>query len=807
MRNPLLHPLSVAIALAVLSANISAQQVVATDAERDSAAALDDVIVTGTRRSDRTVGESLSPIDFLPARELQNSGSPDLNSILARTLPSFNFPRPSISDGTDHMRPASLRGLAPDHTLVLVNGKRRHATAIVNVNGTTGRGSSPVDLSAIPVSAISRVEVLRDGAAAQYGSDAIAGVINIVLKNKDDGGMLGGRYGVYKKGDGELQEFSANSGFALGQDGFINLTAEFRDKDFTNRARPDLRQQYPSVAGRPDVREAGVNRLNHRFGESAIEDNLLLLNMGLPLNDSVEIYSFMNYAQREGNSAGFFRRALDARNIPAIYPDGFLPLILSDSEDVSFNGGVRGTTTGGWTWDASYVYGGNNFTFTIANSLNVDLGRSSPTRFNAGELENTQQTLNFDIRNDLTPGFLANPLSAAFGAEYRRESYEIVPGQAESFFGTGSQVFAGFRPSDSGKNSRNSKALYADFETNLTERWSASIAGRYEDYSDFGTTTSGKFSTRLAITDGFALRGTASTGFRAPNLQQQFYATTATNFINNVPFDIRTFAVNNPIAIALGSEPLKAEKSTNFSIGAVMTPIEGFNVTVDLYQIRIKDRIVLSENITEATLPGVRAFLASRGFPGTDGGRYFTNAIDTKTRGLDVIARYFRDYGDWGSSTYTLGFNRNDTDITRTRADAIRFPTTPTNAPQLRIGRVETGRITVGAPKDKVTLGLDHTWNAWSGTLGATRYGTYTVLNANSALDQTFSAEWVVDISASYEFASGLKATLGSENFNDRYPDQLIAANSFSGILPYPRGEAPFGFSGAFYYAKLSYSF
>jgi iron complex outermembrane recepter protein len=619
--------------------------------------------------------------------------------------------------------------------------------------------------------------------------------------------LVGARSGIYKKGDGELTEFSGNFGTSVGAEGFLNLTAEYRDKGFTNRARPDPRQQYPLVAGQPDPREAGYNRNNHRFGEAAVEDNLMLVNFGLPINDNVEIYSFMNYASREGNSAGFFRRALDARNTPAIYPDGFLPLILSESEDVAFNGGVRGTSAGGWAWDASYVYGGNSFDFIIANSLNVNLGRTSPTRFDAGMLENTQQTFNFDVRNDLTPGFLANPLSAAFGLEYRRETYEIAPGQEESYIGTGSQVFPGFRPSDSGKNSRNSKAIYADFETNFTETWSASIAGRYEDFSDFGNTTSGKFSTRWAIADSFALRGTASTGFRAPNLQQQFYSTTATNFINNVPFDIRTFAVNNPIAIALGAEPLKAEKSRNLSFGAVITPTEALNFTVDLYQIKIKDRIVLSENFTEATLPGVRAFLASRGFPGTDGGRYFTNAIDTKTRGFDVIGRYFHDFGDWGSSTYTIGYNRNDTDITKTRPDPIRFPTTPSTAPALRIGRVETGRITVGAPKDKLTLGMDHTWNAWSGTLGATRYGTYTVLNASPALDQTFGAEWVVDLSASYDFGNGLKATLGSENFNDRYPDQLIAANSFSGITPYPRGEAPFGFSGAFYYAKLLYTF
>jgi iron complex outermembrane recepter protein len=811
--------LSLSISLALVSASLLPYQ----SASAQSAPAepemetLDEIVSVGTRRKDRTVAESIAPVDVLSPEEIENSGTPEIQAVLARTVPSFNFPRTSITDASDHVRPAQLRGLAPDQTLVLINGKRRHRTAIINVNGTVGRGSSPVDLNAIPSSAIQRIEVLRDGAAAQYGSDAIAGVINVVLKDASSGGGVDLRYGVHDRGDGELFQVAGNMGFPFGETGFVNVSVEFRDKQDTNRAEADNRQQYPLVSGRPDPREATYDRLNHRFGDADTRDKSLFVNAGLPLGDSgTEIYAFASRAEREGESAGFFRRALDARNIISIYPNGFLPLINSDVADSSIAGGVRGTTEGGWAWDASVNYGQSDFDFLITNSLNVQLGPTSQTSFDAGSLGSDQTVVNFDIRNSLDVGPFISGLSTAFGVEYRREGFEIGAGEPNSYFGTGSQVFPGFRPSDAIDESRNNYAVYADFEGNPTEALTLAAALRFEDYSDFGNTTSGKLSARFAVNEALAFRATAGTGFRAPNLQQQFYSTTSTNFVNGQPFDIRTFPVTSPVAIALGAEPLKAEESTNFALGIVMQPIDGLSITLDGYRIAIDDRIVLSENLTGAS---VTSFLAARGFDGVTGGRYFTNAIDTSTKGADLITRYQFDFGDLGSLTTTLGYNYNKTDIDRIAANPPALQTV--NLALQRIGRVEIGRVTEAPPRTKLILGSDYYIGNFGVRFNATRYGTYKLLSANPLQDESFSGEWVVDLGLNYQWDQ-FNFTVGAENLNNNYPQRLrklLAAdangflngtaldNSFNGILPYARGEAPFGFNGKFYYAKVSYNF
>ncbi len=775
---------------------------------------LDTVIVTGTRRDDRTVAESLAPIDVLQPEELQNAGTPDLQAVLTRLVPSFNYPRTSITDASDHVRPAQLRGLSPDQTLVLINGKRRHRTAIININGTIGRGSSPADLNAIPLSAIDHVEVLRDGASAQYGSDAIAGVINVVLKSADSGGSADVRVGGYDKGDGDLRQTSGNVGFGLGDGGFVNVTAEFRDKDATNRSTPDRRQQYPLVNGAPDPREATFDRINHRFGDADTIDRLLFLNAELPVSENTRLYAFGGASNRDGEAAGFFRRALDARNVPSIHPDGFLPLIVTDVKDRSGVFGATGVWGAGWQWDLSANVGDSDFDFNVHDSVNTSLGASSPTRFFAGTLSSGQELLNLDLRNSFDVSWLVTPLSTAFGAEYRRETFEIERGDPNSYFGTGSQVFPGFRPSDEIDASRHSYALYADLEGDVTENLTLGGALRYEDFSDFGDKASGKFSARYAFSPEYALRGTVSTGFHAPNLQQQYYSTTATNFINGQPFDIRTFPVSSPIAQALGAEPLKAEESTNYSLGFVAQPTEAFYFTIDLYRIDIDDRIILSENLTGT---GVRNFLTAQGFPGVDGGRYFTNAVDTRTKGLDVIGRYNWDLGNAGQLVTTLGYNRNDTDI-----EAVAPNPEELNAANLqlqRIGRVEIGRLTVGSPRDKIILGGDYYLGDFTARLTGTRYGDWSVLNANAAQDDHFDAQWVVDLALSYRFGPAT-FTLGAENLNNVYPAQVSTVlvtdangfvssgpgdNSNSGILPYARGEAPFGFNGRFYYAKVGF--
>ena len=788
-------PLSLAIVFALFAPPVLAQDAPA----REDARTLDTLIVTGTRVTDRTVAESQSPIDIITPEVLQSTGTTELATALSRALPSLNFPRAAINDGTDAMRPAQLRGLAPDHTLVLVNGKRYHPGALVNVNGSQGRSSSPVDLNSIPIAAIERVEVLRDGASAQYGSDAIAGVINIVLKGGDSGGSVSASYGEYSEGDGGKYQVLGDAGFKLGDAGKVHLAAQFGHQDQTQRAE--------AYAGAATATSPPVGAVVQRLGDPEVDNHSLSFNGELAAADYLTFYSYGLYTKRETLSNGFFRPAGDSRNIPTIYPNGFLPQIFNTGTDYGLVLGMR-TSIGETKLDASYTFGSNELEFDIRNTLNRSLGPSSPTAFYAGALKLEQHVLNLDFSNAMDVG-LAYPLTLSYGLEWRGEEFTIAPGEPGSYINggvllpnntpapSGAQVFPGFRPGDSGSFDRTSASLYVGLEGDLTEKFSAGIAGRFEDYSDFGSTGTGKLTARYAFTDAFALRGTASTGFHAPSLQQQYYQTTSTNFIGGIPFDLVTFRVDHPAAVALGAEPLKPEKSRNLSLGLVLTPVEGLYITADAYRIQIDDRISLSENLTSAL---VRTYLNTHGFPAVAGGRYFTNALDTTTTGIDIVGTYTWKLAasqlDW-----TVGYNYNKTEIDRVAANPAAL--TAIDPTALRFGRVELARFEVGAPRDKFLLG--GVWKAGGLSLGATttRYGEFTILNANPALDQTFGAKWLLDLSATYAM-NGWEFTVGGDNIFDEYPDEVIFANSNSGQLIWPT-QSPFGFNGRYVYGRVSY--
>ncbi len=786
------NPFFLAIAMALATSPAGAQQTV------EDPSTLDVVIVTGTRASDRTEAASTSPIDIITPEMLQASGTTELATALSRVLPSLNFPRPAISDGTDAVRPAQLRGLAPDQVLVLVNGKRRNTTALINLNDTQGRGSSPVDLNAIPISSIDRVEVLRDGASAQYGSDAIAGVINIVLKGSDHGGSIAASGGQYSAGDGAQYQLSGDSGFALGENGFLHLAAQGGHSDQSDRARPFI--------GTPTASTPPLGKVVQRYGDPDIDQAGISYNSEYtPSGKGITFYSFGTFSNRDVLSNGFFRPAGDPRNIPQIYPDGFLPNIHNVAKDRAAVVGVR-TEINDWKLDLSYDYGYDHLSFDVENSLNRSLGPTSQTSFYAGALEVTQNVVNLDVSKPFDISWLKSPLTFAFGAEWRGDKFNQSPGELASFVDgdgplintpPGAQVFPGFKPDDAGKHSRDSHALYVDAEANLTEKLSAGVAARYEDYSDFGSTTSGKLSARYAFTDAVALRGSVSNGFRAPSLQQQFFQSTATNFIGGVPFDVRTFAVNNSTAIALGAEALKPEKSTNYGLGLVLQPIDALHLTIDAYRIDIGDRIILSENLIGAP---VTAFLQGRGIFGVTGGRYFTNAVDTKTTGGDLVGTY-RWKLDSGSLHLTLGYNYNKTDIEKIAPNPPEL--TAGNLNLQRIGRVEQGRITVGAPRDKFLLGGTWTTGNWRFDSTATRYGKFSILNASPTLDQTFDAKWTLDLAATYTL-DRWNFTVGGDNVLNAYPDEFIFATSNGGQLPYPR-NSPFGFNGALVYGKVGF--
>jgi len=785
------HPsvLSTAIALALVSSSAFAQ------ADDEASTALETVIVTGTRASDRTVAESTAPIDIITPETLAATGTTELATALARALPSLNFPRPAISDGTDAVRPAQLRGLAPDQVLVLVNGKRRHTTALINLNDSQGRGSSPVDLNAIPINAIERVEVLRDGASAQYGSDAIAGVVNIMLKGSGSGGSLNARYGQFSAGDGEQTQVAADNGFALGDAGFVHVAALLGRSEQTDRARP--------FTGPPTATTPPLGQVVQRYGDPEIDQEGLSYNGEYTFGSAWSVYSFGTFSDRDVLSNGFFRPAADPRNIPAIYPNGFLPLIHNVAKDRAAVLGVRGTLGEDWDIDLSYNYGYNHLSFDIENSLNRSLGASSPTDFYAGALEVTQNVVNLDVNRAFDVGWLDDPLLFAFGAEVRGEKFNQSPGELASYVDgdgpvntpPGAQVFPGFQPGDAGHRDRDSYSLYGDLEADFSERLSAAAALRYEDYSDFGTTTSGKLSARYAFNEAVALRGTVSSGFRAPSLQQQYFQSTATNFIGGVPFDVRTFAVDNPTAIALGAEPLQAEESTNYGLGLVLQPIDALYLTIDAYRIDIDDRIILSENLIGAA---VTSFLETQNIFGVTGGRYFTNAVDTRTTGVDAIGTYSWAL-DNSDVEFTIGYNHSKTSIERIAANPPEL--TAGNLNLQRIGRVEQGRITVGAPSDKFLLGGVWTIGNWSLRSTATRYGEFSALNANAALDQTFDAEWTLDLAIRYTL-DNWNFTLGGDNVFDEYPEEFLFATSNGGQLPYPR-NGPFGFNGSYVYANV----
>jgi iron complex outermembrane receptor protein len=804
------HPLSFGLLVALAAGPTLAQSPQEPGPTQDPGA-LDTIVVTGTRTSNRTLAESSSPIDVITPQALQATGTPELAAALSRTLPSLNFPRPAITDGTDAVRPAQLRGLAPDQVLVLVNGKRRHTTALINLNGSQGRGSSPADLNAIPISAIQRVEVLRDGASAQYGSDAIAGVINIVLKGSDSGGSASITGGQYSAGDGRTVQASGDVGFALGEGGALHLAAEARDQDQTDRAQPYV--LTPGTTVRPATAPP-PGKVVQRYGDPEIEQYAVSANASFEVNDYLSFYGFANASRRDALSNGFFRTALDTRNIQAIYPDGFLPQIRNIAEDRAFVAGLRGLTVLEWDVDLSYNYGNNDLSFDVENSLNRSLGPTSQRNFHAGSLEITQHVLNMDVTRSFDVGWLSSPLNVAWGLEWRGENFRQRAGETASWINggvllpgnvpapSGAQVFPGFRPADAGDFNRESYAAYLDLEADLTDRFNLGIAVRSEEYSDFGSTTSGKVSGRFAFSDKVALRGTVATGFRAPSLQQQFFRSTATNFIGGVPFDIRTFRVNDPAAIALGAEPLKAEESTNVSLGLVLQPVENLYITLDAYRIDIDDRIMLSENLTSTA---VRNFLNATVDPALGGGRYFTNAIDTRTRGVDLIGTYRWDIGD-GQLDMTLGYNWNKTTVERIAPNPAALSAIDPTA--VRIGRVEVGRLTVGAPRDKFQLGGNYSQGNWRFGANATRYGEFSVLFGNNpadtSRDQRFDAQWTLDLSGSYALGNW-DFTLGADNVLDSYPDEVLFANSTNGQLPYS-ASSPNGFNGAYVYARIGYA-
>jgi iron complex outermembrane receptor protein len=880
------------------------------------------IIVTGTRRTDRTVADSPVPVDVISSDAIVNSGQTETSKILNQLVPSFNFPQPSIADGSDALRPATLRGLSPDQTLVLINGKRRHVASLLNINGTVGRGSAAVDMNLIPGLAIQRVEVLRDGASAQYGSDAIAGVINIQLKNADHGGRASATWGKYYTtidnvanvtglqltaggqpqldpadnryflanvdGDREVKDgrqlsIGVNVGIPMGPNGFFNVTGEVRDRNRTNRAGFDLRPNYNRPTAAFDAREVDFNRLQFRFGDPDSVDYNLFINAGLEVAADWELYGFGSYGRRDTLSAANYRQqsaaanrdfsaiapnvSPNAGNFVPLTPDGFLPLIDSDLRDYSMTVGLRGEVLGGWRLDLSAGRGHNSFDYTVRDSLNTSFGPQSQRVFDAGGLRYAQNIFNLDLSRQFEVGF-AKPLSFAFGGEHRRERFQIRPGDLQSFAtgplfrasiattaancttqqgvynaGTGicsfpgraapagAQGFPGIPASSATDASRHSWSAYAEVDTDPVEGLTTTLAGRYEHYSDFGSTWNGKFAARFEPVEGFAVRGSISTGFRAPSLHQQFFTTTSTNFIAGLPVDISTVAVNSPVALALGSQPLEPEKSLNMSIGATANPIPGLTLTVDYYNIDINNRIVLTENLgaagsgTAAQNAAVKTILDANGFQSVGAARFFINGLDTTTRGIDVVAAYRLRTAGMGNWSLSAAYN-----WTKTKIDERLNALGPlAQIPGLVLfGRVEGLRFTHGQPRDKIVLSADGELGALGITARTTRYGKVVSPGAAAPLaaplslvdfgpdDIFLESKWITDLEIRFKPTEAVELALGANNLFDVYPTRSpfgARPASIGGVYPANQQYipfsifSPFGFNGRFLYGRVGFEF
>jgi len=780
------------------------------------------VIVTGTRSDSRTESSSLTPIDVVSAKVLQQTGTNDLPTALARIIPSLNFPRPSASDTADSQRPAQLRGLSPDQVLVLVNGKRWHAGAILLNNGVIGRGSQSVDLNTIPLSAIDHIEVLRDGASAQYGSDAIAGVINIILKKGAKGGDVEVSGGQYSAGDGRQWQGSADFGIPLSDDkGWLRLTVQSGNEDYTNRAAPDTRAGYTGLG------------VNYRQGDPAVHDTNLLLNTQYDITPDVQFYAFGHFGRRQTTSPAFFRYGTNAPKpnnalVGDLYPNGFLPLEHADSTDQSLVTGLRGTIDG-WRWDLSGNFGRNRVSYETQNSLNYaylhDFG-STPTTFDDGILTAAQEAVDLDIAKDLSPSWLPNPVTVAFGAEYLRQTYSIDAGSLPSWYvGTsgvsgGAQGFAGWQPANAVDASRQDVAEYLDLETNLTDRLGVSAAVRHEHYNDFGNTTSGSLAGRFDFTDRFALRASASTGFRAPSLGQQYFSQISSLFYAagnsaGLPTGIYNSGlvpVDSQIARLLGSQPLKPEKSENFTFGAVWNPTDALTLSADIYQIDIQNRIALSGAISTSA-PSVVSYLAANGISNLNYSslNYFTNAADTRTRGVDFVGTYLADFGNAGTLSTTLSANYNQNKVTQVKANPAVLENLGVNFVRLNRQDIE-GYLANSTPRSKLIISELYNVGNWGVTATLTRYGSYTSYVSSLAsynvatgvVDQTFSPKWLLDLAVNYRL-NNWTFTVGADDALDTYPDRNIANNSNNGTLPYST-FSPFGYNGAYVYGKVRYS-
>jgi iron complex outermembrane receptor protein len=782
--------------------------------------ALQEVQIVGSRNTKRTVINSAVPIDIIDVKSVTTqSGRLEINELLQYVAPSFNANKQSGSDGADHVDPASLRGMGPDQTLVLINGKRRHQSSLVNLFGTRGRGNTGTDLNAIPASSIKRIEILRDGAAAQYGSDAIAGVINIVLNDNVDefngaitygaydtnakGDFLpgtpntddyvldqngnGNSYGSNKSLDGQSLKLAGNYGFKLGKKGgYINLTSEYFSKEKTLRPGFDFRKG---------------------FGEAEIKSFNVMANLKVPVTDKIDFYAFGGRNDRNTDAYAFTRND-GPRVVEAIYPGGYTPRITSNIVDNSIALGLKTETNSGWKIDFSNAFGHNKFDYTIKGTLNASLEEDSPTSFDAGGFSLSQNTTNLDFSKNFKS--VLNGLNFAFGGEYRLENYKIFAGEEGSYatYDTngdpiidpetqsapiddisgdprpgGSQGFPGFSPKNVVDEGRNSMALYVDTELDVSDAFLISGALRYENYSDFGNTLNLKYAYRIKICNKVSMRGSWSTGFRAPSLAQIYFNTNFTNFNSDGASEILLSANDSPVTKGFGIEKLKEEKSKNASVGFTGS-FGDFTATVDGYLINVKDRIVLT-GYFDATALNL----------GVDSAQFFVNGVNTETHGVDFVLAWKRSFGS-SKFAATLVGNMNKMKVTKVINNNLDQETF--------FGQREIAFLKASAPDSKFGLNLNYSRKIVDAGVAFTRFSKV-VLVDYAGMDNVYNPKIVTDVTLGFQITKNIKLSVGSNNLFNIYPDkQDESGNTEAGGY---WDAVQMGFSGAYYYTRLGFKF
>ncbi len=781
----------------------------------ESAESISEVVLVGSRNPRQTKLETPVAVDVIDVASTRLlTAQTTANDFLSNIVPSFNSIRQSSSDGTEHIDPASLRGLGPDQVLVLVNGKRRHTTSLLNNQGTFGNGSVGTDLSSIPTSAIDRIEVLRDGAAAQYGSDAIAGVINIILK-KNIGLQAVATYGFTSEGDGQTANINLNYGTKIGDDGFINLTAEFDNRAKTTRTQNHELVIYDQSelgnffaypfsndgARKKDdelIAAAGLTRddFNFQIGDAGISNIQLFTNLEVPNSERGKFYAAGGGNFRSGDGFGF-RRLPSEQHTLEIFPNGFQPVLESHITDLSLITGFK-TKFGEWHFDISNTIGHNKFDYSVTNTVNDALGPNGPTSFEAGGHAFFQNTINIDISR-----FNENILSGlgiAFGAEYRLENYSIHPGEEGSYIGNGAQSFPGFSPDNELDEGRASLAIYTDFEFNLTKQFLIGIAGRFENYSDFGSTLNGKFATRYRLADNFSLRGAVGTGFRAPSLHQEYFNNIATVLVDGNLINGGTFRNDSDIANELGISKLKEETSLTLSLGLTAKFSNNFELTLDTYQVNVDDRIVytgaLGNDVFGDPIDELQAILKPLG---VSSARFFTNAINTSTKGVDFVLNYKVPLNQ-GHLNISLLYNHNQTEVDETLND---IPAIFKGQEDVYFGSQERSLIETNNPQDKGILTIDKTGGKLGWKLRNTLWGKVTRDGFPFGDVQEHSSKITTDLTGSYQLNDLISLTIGANNIFNVFPDEQIFENSYFGVFKY--APVQMGTTGAFYFVRLNY--